>query len=85
MDECTVNNKEKIFSLLVSFFNDDRGESVIAHYDSILLINANAETLFSGIDSCFSRIGILWDNLISDLSDSAAYMRGKSFGAESKL
>ena len=41
--------------------------------------------LFSGIDSCFSRDGVLWDNLISDLSDSAAYMRGKSFGVESEL
>ena len=41
--------------------------------------------LFSGIDNCFSRDGVLWDNLISDLSDSTAYMRGKSFGVESEL
>ena len=36
--------------------------------------------LFSGIDSCFSHNGIPWDNLILDLSDSAAYMRVKSSG-----
>ena len=68
-----------------SFFDDDHGESIVTHYDRFLLTEANAGTFFSGIDSCFSCDGVLWDNLISDLSDSAAYMRGKSFGIESKL
>ena len=62
--------------------DDDRGESIVAYYDSILLSEANAETVFSGIGSCFSRDGIPWDNLISDLLDSAAYMRGTSSGVE---
>ena len=85
LDECTANAKDKIFSILVTFFEDDRRESIVAHYDSVLLTEANAETVFSEIDNCFSRNGIPWNNLISDFSDSAAYMRGKFSGAESKL
>ena len=38
---------------------DDHGESIVAHYDSILLAEANAETIFPGIDSCISHNGIL--------------------------
>ena len=85
LDECIAKNKEKIFSILVSFFDDERGESIVSHYDSISLKEANAGTVFAGIDRCFSRYGIPWDNLISELSDSAAYMRGKYAGVETKL
>ena len=46
LDECTASSKEKIFSILVSFFDDDCRESIVAHYNSILLRDANAETVF---------------------------------------
>lgn len=83
MDECTASNKKKIFSIVVSFFNDDCGESIVAHYDWILLTEVNAKTVFSGIETCFSRNGIPWDNLILDLSGSVIW--GKSSAVESKL
>ena len=36
LDECTASNKEKIFSILFCLFDDDHGERIITHYDSIL-------------------------------------------------
>lgn len=70
MDECTASNKKKIFSIVVSFFNDDCGESIVAHYDWILLTEVNAETVFSGL-------------FFLDLSGSVIW--GKSSAVESKL
>ena len=36
-DECTSNNSEKLFSILVSYFDIEIGESVVQHYESVSL------------------------------------------------
>ena len=41
IDECTSNNSQKIFSILVSYFDTEIGESVVQH-ESISLIEVNA-------------------------------------------
>ena len=37
LDEYTANNKKKIFRILVSFFDDDHGDGIVAHCNSILM------------------------------------------------
>ena len=82
MDECTSNSNKKVFSILISYFDEEKGECVVEHYDSIECVIVNAQTLFTEISKLFSRDGISWNNLVSDLSDSTNYMRGKKSGLE---
>ena len=85
LDECTSNSNKGVFSILVSYFDELKGESVVEHYESIECIVVNAENLFQEIASLFLRDNISWNNLVSDLSDSTNYMRGKKSGLETKL
>ena len=75
IDECTSSNSQKVFSILVSYFDIEIGESVVQHYESISLIEVNAP-LLEHICNCFIRDDIPFQNLVSDLSDSTNYMRG---------
>ena len=77
IDECTSNISQKVFSILVSYFDIEIGESVVQHYESIRLIEVNAKSLLQRICSCFIRDDILFQNLVSDLSVSTSYMRGR--------
>ena len=85
MDECTSNSNKNVFSILISFFDEVKGECVVEHYDSIECVIVNAQSLFTEIAKLFSRDDITWDNLVSDLSDSTNYMRGKKSGLETLL
>ena len=85
IDECTSNNSHKVFSILVSYFDTEIGASVVQHYTSVSLIEVNAKSLLECICNCFVRDDIPFDNLVSDLSDSTNYMRGKKGGLEPLL
>ena len=80
IDECTFNNHHKVFSILVSYFDEILGLSVIQHYKSVSMIEVNALILFQTICKLFQYDQILFENLVSDLSDSTNYMRGKKSG-----
>ena len=82
IDECTSDNSRKVFSILVSYFDTEIGTSVVQHYASVSLIEVNAKSLLECICNCFVRDDIPIDNLVSDLSDSTNYMRGKKGGLE---
>ena len=84
IDECTSSNNHKVFSILVSFF-DAEGMCKVEHYESISLIVVNSLTLFDTICELFLKDNIPFDNLVSDLSDSTNYMRGKKSGLEKRL
>ena len=77
IDECTSNISQKVFSILVSYFDIEIGESVVQHYESSRLIEVNAKSLLQRICSCFIRDDIPFQNLVSDLSVSTSYMRGR--------
>ena len=77
MDECTSNSNKRVFSVLVSYFDEVKGERVVEHCESIECKVVSAENVFVEICKLFNRDEILWDNLVSDLSDSANYMRSK--------
>ena len=80
IDECTSNNHHKVFSILVSYFDEILGLSVVQHYKSVSMIEVNALILFQTICKLFQYDQILFENLVSDLSDSTNYMRGKKSG-----
>ena len=46
MGECTSNNNKRLFSILVSYFDGLKGESVVEHYESIECIVVNVEKFF---------------------------------------
>ena len=85
IDECTSNNHHKVFSILVSYFDEILGLSIVQHYKSVSMIEVNALTLFQTICNLFQDDQILFENLVSDLSDSTNYMRGKKSGLEKRL
>ena len=85
-NECTSNNSQKVFIILVSYFDIEIGESVLQHYQSISLIEVNAKFLLESIYNCFVRDDIPFENLVSDLSDSTRYVkRGGGKGWEEDL
>ena len=85
IDECTSNNHHKVFSILVSYFDEILGLSVVQHYKSVSMIEVNVLTLFETICKLFQDDQIPFENLVSDLSDSTNYMRGKKSGLEKRL
>ncbi|KAJ8026118.1 hypothetical protein HOLleu_33867 [Holothuria leucospilota] len=86
LDECTTKgSNQRILSILVSFFSDTLGECVVQHFTSVSLTVVNANTVFQAVKESFAKDGIPLKNIISSLSDSAAYMRGKHNGFEAKL
>ena len=85
IDECTSNNHHKVFSIFVSYFDEILGLSVVQNYKSVGMIEVNALTLFQTICNLFQDDQILFENLVSDLSDSTNYMRGKKSGLEKQL
>ena len=70
---------------LASYFDIEIGESVVQHYESISLIEVNAKSLLECICNYFIRDDIPLQNLVSDLSVSTNYMRGKRGGLEKLL
>ena len=85
IDECISNNHHKVFSVLVSYFDEMLGLSVVQHYKSVSVIEVNALTLFENTCKLFQDDQIPFENLVSDLSDSTTYMRGKKSGLEKRL
>ena len=55
------------------------------HYTSLELTTVNASTVFQAVKETFEKDEIPLKNIISSLSDSAAYMRGKVSGFETRL
>ena len=84
-DECTTTNGlRRVFSILVSFYDEILKKVVIEHYESVECILVNSLTLLHKVDSLFKRDSIPLENLISDLSDNKNCMRGKKSDLETK-
>ena len=82
INECTSNNHHKVFSILVSYFDEILGLSIVQHYKSVSMIEVNALTLFQPICKLFQDVQIPFENLVSVLNDSTNYMRSKKSGLE---
>ena len=79
------NNYEKVFSVLVSFFSEEQISVVVQHYKSKSFTVVNAKKLYNFVIDTLEADGIQLTNLISTLSDSTNYMRGKVAGFETLM
>ena len=80
LDECTNNANNRMLTILVSYYSEEDEKVVVRHYDSIQLVHVNAKSVHGAVIQAFKRDDIPLTNLISTLSDNAAYMRGKTAG-----
>ncbi|KAJ3596140.1 hypothetical protein NHX12_002549 [Muraenolepis orangiensis] len=80
IDECTSSSHLKVCSVLINYYSDEAGECVTKHYHSSSMNRVNAKSLHKCIDDLFVADEISRSNVISMLSDSANYMRGKIGG-----
>ena len=85
MDEATSNNNQKVFSILVSYFCEEKHIVVVEYYDSVSLITVSAKIIHDKICSLLETDGIPYTNVISILTDSANYMRGAKGGLQTLL
>ena len=85
IDECSSNNNQNVFSILVSYFHIEIGKSVVEHYKSVHLIEINSKSLLECICNSFIRDHIPFKNLVLDLIVSTKYIRGKRGGLEKML
>ncbi|XP_072181906.1 uncharacterized protein [Diadema setosum] len=85
IDECTAKNNKRVLSVLVSYFSEDLGMSIVHHYVSLQLTTVNANTVFHAVKKALEEDEIPFTNVVSSLSDSAAYMRGSKTGFEKRL
>jgi hypothetical protein len=85
LDECFSNNNKKVLSILVSYFSEAEQEVVVKHFQSHELTVVNAQVLTEFVLGLFKENDIPLAKLISNLSDSTNYMRGKVSGFETRL
>ena len=75
----------KVFTILVSYFDDELEQSTVEHSKSRKCIDISAEILSENILITFIEDNIPLENLISDLSDSVNYMCDEKSGIEKGL
>lgn len=87
VDESTLkSNKARVLNILVCYFDEQIGKSVTHLYASLEMTIVNAETVFTTVVDQFKDDDIPFEkNLVSVLSDSAAYMRGEKNGFQKKM
>ena len=86
IDESTSKAcKKRILNILVCYFCEKSHKCVCHLYASIQMSVVNASTVFEAVLGKFRHDEIPLSNLVSVLSDSAAYMRGSLNGFHAKL
>ena len=86
IDESTSKAcKKRILNILVCYFCEKSQKCVCHLYASIQMSVVNASTVFEAVLGKFRQDEIPLSNLVSVLSDSAAYMRGSLNGFHAKL
>lgn len=86
IDESTTKHgKKRVLNVMVCFYDSVLNKSVTHLYSALELFTVNAESVFSALVSKMKEDDIPLKNLMSVLSDSAAYMRGCNNGVFKKL
>ncbi|GFO24470.1 hypothetical protein PoB_005097500 [Plakobranchus ocellatus] len=86
IDESTSKgNKKRVLNILVCFFCEEAQKSVTHLYSSVELTVVNAETVFQALMQELRKDGIPLENIVSILTDSAAYMAGRINGFLAKM
>ena len=66
VDECTAKNNEKVFTMLVMYFDAERGRSTVQHYKSFSLITATAKVVFNKIVEQFQGMFLVTQNSVTE-------------------
>ena len=86
LDESTSKAAHKrVLNVLVSYYSEELKKCVCDLYFSVEMTVVNAETVFEAVRNKFMEDQIPLTNLVSVLSDSAAYMRGSISGFQARL
>ncbi|KAJ8390548.1 hypothetical protein AAFF_G00103450, partial [Aldrovandia affinis] len=85
VDESTCSSNKKVFSMLVSYFDEERKDVVVQHLGSVEVLKVNAASLEKVICEFFEEKDIPWSNLISIMMDSCNVMRGSKSGLETRI
>ena len=86
VDEATMKEqKTKVLSIMVSYFDDRLGKTIINHLKSVKIIRTTAEAIFTIIDDVFKENEIPFNNLVSVMMDSCPSMRGIRSGVETLI
>ena len=85
IDEATSDNKQRVFSVLVSYFSMLLNKVVVRHFASISVIRVNSASLQETLVSLLQTHQLTWTNVMSILMDSCNVMRGSKSGLEVRL
>ena len=79
------SNKNHVLNILVCYFCENLMKCVTHLYASIQMTVVNAQTVYEAVLNKFKTDDIPLINLVSVLSDSAAYMCGNKNGFQEKF
>ena len=86
LDEATnKNNKDKLFTILVSYFSSELGETRIHHLDTIRVLNCKANTMLAALEEVFDKHDPDWENLLAMMTDNCPAMKGEINGLEKQV
>ena len=85
IDEATLDNKQRVFSVLISYFSTLLYKVVVRHLASISVIRVNSASLQETLVSLLQTHQLTWTNVMSILMDSCNVMRGSKSGLEVRL
>ena len=86
IDESTVKaSRKKVLNIMVCFFDVEDQKPSTHLYGSIEMFLVNAQTVYNAVICKLQEDDIPLENLMTILSDSAAYMRGKANGFQAKM
>ena len=74
MYKCLSRNNKKVFSILVSFYDEEKERSVVKVYDTIDCVD-NAQVLFNSITNLFECDSILVCNSCSSFRHSRSILK----------
>lgn len=82
LDEATNNAGDKIFNVIVQYFDTEQGKVVMEHFWSREVNRATAANLFDAVDDMMKEKGLEWKQVISCMMDNCNVMRGCRGGVE---
>ena len=84
LDEATSSNHHRVFTVLVSYFNQGNKE-VCEHLVLINVPVVTTENMLNTLINLFKEKSIPWENLLTTLMDSCNIMRGSKNGLEKQI
>jgi hypothetical protein len=74
------NKKDKFYPLVVSFFNEDKGNSALLSVPTVVEASCTGEIIFNTLDAELRKQNLSWQNCIAFSSDNAPVMKGTNKG-----